>query len=60
MEKEDIIDRLRLYGQSADAVGSYAEAECAYDAIKEIERLREARAECLTTLAQTESPQCSI
>ena len=37
----DIIDRLREYAVVSETMGLYTEANCANDAIKEIERLRE-------------------
>jgi len=38
----DIIDRLRGYAEVSDITGAYTEANCAYDAIEEIKRLRSA------------------
>jgi len=40
MEKPDIIDRLRAYAEVCDILGAYTEANCAFDAIEEIENLR--------------------
>ena len=37
-----IIDRLRGYAEVSDLNGLYTEANCVYDAIKEIENLRAA------------------
>jgi hypothetical protein len=37
----DIIDRLRAYAEACDITGAYTEANCAYDAIEEIKKLRE-------------------
>ena len=37
----DIVDRLRGYAEVSDITGAYTEANCAYDAIVEIMRLRE-------------------
>jgi GTP cyclohydrolase III len=39
--KPDIIDRLRAYAEVCDITGAYTEANCAYDAIEEIKKLRE-------------------
>lgn len=36
----DIVDRLRAYAEVNEASGLYTEANCAWDAIEEIERLR--------------------
>jgi hypothetical protein len=41
MMKADIIDRLRGYAEVSDMTGAYTEANCAYDAIEEIKKLRE-------------------
>ena len=38
----DIVDRLRGYAEVSDITGAYTEANCAYDAIEEIKRLRSA------------------
>jgi hypothetical protein len=38
----DIVDRLRAYAEENDLTGAYTEANCAFDAIAEIERLRDA------------------
>jgi hypothetical protein len=37
----DIIDRLRAYAEVCEITGAYTEANCAYDAIEEIKKLRE-------------------
>lgn len=37
----DIIDRLKAYADINENFGAYTEANCAYDAILEIQRLRE-------------------
>lgn len=37
----DIVDRLKAYADINDGLGAYTEANCAYDAVAEIERLRE-------------------
>ena len=39
-EQPDIVKRLTAYAEVSDALGAYTEANCAYDAIDEIERLR--------------------
>lgn len=36
----DIVDRLKGYAEANEATGLYTEANCANDAIEEIERLR--------------------
>lgn len=36
----DIVDRLKAYADINDRLGAYTEANCAYDAIQEIEKLR--------------------
>lgn len=36
----DIVDRLKAYAEINESFGTYTEAECAYDAIHEIEKLR--------------------
>lgn len=41
-DQPDIIDRLTAYAQCCDASGLYTEANCMYDAIKEIKKLRDA------------------
>lgn len=38
----DIVDRLQAYAVANDACGLYIEANCVYDAIEEIQRLRAA------------------
>ena len=38
----DIVDRLQAYAVANDACGLYIEANCVYDAIEEIKRLRAA------------------
>ena len=38
----DIVDRLKAYAECNDASGLYTEANCAYDAIETIEKLRAA------------------
>lgn len=38
----DIIDRLKAYADINEEFGAYTEANCAYDAIEEIKRLRAA------------------
>jgi hypothetical protein len=43
----DIVDRLRAYAEANDMTGLYTEASCAYDAIQEIERLRNQKKELL-------------
>lgn len=37
----DIVERLRAYAEINEHTGTYTEANCAFDAIAEIERLRE-------------------
>ena len=37
----NVIDRLKTYADINDDLGFYTEANCAYDAIKEIKTLRE-------------------
>ena len=36
----DIVERLRAYAEINEHTGAYTEANCAFDAIAEIERLR--------------------
>lgn len=38
----DIVERLRAYAEINEHTGAYTEANCAFDAIAEIERLRRA------------------
>jgi len=38
----DIVKRLQAYAETSDICGAYIEANCAYDAIEEIQRLRSA------------------
>lgn len=38
----DIVDRLQAYAEASEALGTYTEANCAYDAIRTINHLREA------------------
>ena len=38
----DIVERLRAYAEINEHTGAYTEANCAFDAIAEIERLRQA------------------
>lgn len=42
LEQPDIVDRLRTYAEVSDMMGAYTEADCAYDAIKVIEDMRNA------------------
>lgn len=37
----DIIDRLQSYAEANEITGLYTEANCAYDAIEEIKKLRQ-------------------
>lgn len=48
--KSDIIDRLRAYAEASDVLGAYTEANCAYDAIEEIEKLRKHRADLVNLM----------
>ena len=41
-QPDRIIDRLTAYAQCCDATGFYTEANCMYDAIEEIKKLRNA------------------
>jgi len=46
----DIIDRLTAYAETNDMLGAYTEANCAYDAIDEIKKLREQKAKLIEEL----------
>lgn len=46
----DIIDRLQAYAEANEMTGLYTEANCAYDAIEEIKKLRERILELETDL----------
>lgn len=46
----DIIDRLQSYAEANEITGLYTEANCAYDAIEEIKKLRERILELETDL----------
>jgi hypothetical protein len=48
--KPNIIDRLQAYAETNEITGLYTEANCAYDAIEEIKKLRERIIELETDL----------
>ena len=55
----DIIDRLRAYAEISEITGAYTEANCAYDAIEEIERLRTFNQELIVTFRVNMMRDCS-
>ena len=55
----DIIDRLRAYAEISEISGAYTEANCAYDAIEEIERLRTFNQELIVTFRVNMMRYCS-
>jgi GTP cyclohydrolase III len=55
----DIIDRLRGYAKVSEMTGAYTEANCAYDAIEEIERLRTFNQELIVAFRVNMMRHCS-
>lgn len=54
----DIIDRLQAYTEVNEITGLYTEANCAYDAIEEIKKLRERIIELETQFEELERTNC--
>lgn len=55
----DIIDRLQAYAEANEMTGLYTEANCAYDAIEEIKKLRTQKSDLITSFRVNMMRFCS-